>query len=362
MKNLNRIFLFILCVGLFIIPATAQSASNFDGDTQNSIQQNIISQYEKSGVRVKSYWFFMNTKTNEPFFFLFVPVKNLKQKGIQVNSQSEAVPVYVETDNGSYEPILVENKGKFNEAVGQIASVGGIAVTNDGFIATSSWVVAPWNSAARFGKNNFPNGIVVSADLKRIVNVDAPPPTNWIPSKTKSQRGMIANLGIKANFNRENTINKIELEVSTIKSVKSLPAQLVSTSDKHDVGLIKVNPSVEFNTLELYDNYDILKKDSADNFIIHVDLQGNFEAMKTLVSTTSSDEMGNTIQLINNFSDSEKDKKEVTQAMFTVFGNGSSGNPVFDSKGRVIGIYLGYNENNHTHNVIPIRFVKELMQ
>lgn len=361
MKNLNRIFLFIICVGLFIIPATAQSVSNFDATNLESVQKNIISQYEKSGVRVKSYWFFMNTKTNEPFFFLFVPVKTLKQKGIQVNSQAEAVPVYVETDNGSYEPILVANKSKFNEAVGHIASVGGLPVTKDGFVATSSWVIAPWNAAVRIGNYSVPNGIVVSADLKRVVNVDAPPPTNWIPSKTKAQRGTIANLGIKADFNPENTRNKIELEVATSAPGKSLPAQLVSTSNKHDVGLIKVKPAGELNTFELYDNYDLIKKGSTDNFILHADLEGKLEAMKTLVTATSSDEMGTTIQLVNDFSATEKEKKEMTQRMFTVFGNGNSGMPIFNSKGRVIGMYLGYNDKTHTHNVIPIRFVKELL-
>lgn len=362
MKILNRIFLFILCVGFFIIPATAQTNSNFNNVEQNSVQQNIISQYERSGVRVKSYWYFINTKTNEPFFFLFVPVKTLKQKGVKINSQAEAVPVYVETENGSYEPILVANKGKFNQAAGHIASVGGVAVTKDGFIATANWAIAPWNSPARFGKNSVPNGIVVSADLKRIVNFDAPPPTNWIPSKTKTQRGTIANLGIKIDFNSEYSMNKIELEVLAYQQDKSLPAQVVSTSNKHDVGLIKVNPAGELNTFELYDNYDLLKKDSADNFIIHADLDGTLKVMKTLVKTNYSDEMGKMIQLVNNFSDTEKAKKDTYQKMLSVFDNSGCGIPVFDSKGRVIGMYLSYNEKTQTHNVIPIRFVKELLK
>lgn len=362
MKILNLIFLFILCVGLFIIPATAQSTSNFfDQANQDSVQKNIISQYEKSGLRVKSYWRLLNNKTEKQIYFLFVSIKSLKQKGIRTNSKAEAVPVYVKNDLGSYEPVLVENKGKFNIPVGQYASVGGFIVTNDGFIATSRWAATPWNSAVRFDKNSIPAGIIMSADFKHILSIDAPPPTDWIPSRTKPQRGIIGKLGIKANFNYENTKNETELKVLANEVDKSMEAKLVSTSNQHDIGLIKVNPSVKLNTSELYDNYDFLKKGSTDNFILFADLQGNLEVMKTLVNTTYSDEMGNTIQLANNFSAAEKEKEEMAQTMFSVFGNGSSGNPVFDGKGRVIGMYLGYNEKNHTHNVIPIRFVKELL-
>lgn len=196
--------------------------------------------------------------------------------------------------------------------------------------------------------------------MKKISTVDCSPPVDWIPSRTKPQRGMIANLGIKANFNYENISNKIEIKVAFHKG-NELEAQLVSSSDQHEVGLIKVKIPAELKAPELYDNYDLLKKDSADNFIVFTEKTG-LTIMKILVNTKYLDEVGNTIQLIDKVSGPKKETAEESRSFFTVFSNSSSGNPVFDSKGRVIGIYLGYNAYNYTHNIVPIRFGKELLQ
>jgi hypothetical protein len=359
MQKLNQIFLFILSASLFIIQTAAQSNSVNDQTNQDAVPQNILDQYEKSAVRIERHWKLINSKTRKQVYFLYVSVKSLKQKGIRTMSQAEAVPVYVENDSGSYEPVMVEDKGQFNVPVEESFSAGGFVVTTDGFIMTSRRVAAPWHSEMSYEGFTIPPGILMSADLKRISQVDISPPVDWIPSQTKSQRGMIGNLGIKANFNFENTKNEIEFKVLAGQVNKSKEATLVMTSDQQDVGLIKVSAPDQLKALELYDNYDLLKKGSTDNFIVFSTKNG-LTIMKKLVNTANSNELGATIQLPDIFGPGEK-VREAARAFLRTFGNSSSGNPVFDSHGRVIGIYQSYNASDYTHNVIPIRFGQELL-
>lgn len=360
MKKLNQIFLFMFCVSLLVIQAAAQTNSVNNATNQDSVSQNILNQYEKSAVRIKRHWKLINNNTGRQVYFLYVSVKSLKQKGIPTKSKAESVPVYVENDLGSYEPVLVEDKGQFNIPVEESVSAGGFVVTTDGFIMTSRWVAAPWDSVMRYDGTSIPSGIIMSADLKRISKIDIPPPVDWIPSRTKSQSGMIGKLGLKANFKNENIGKKMEFSVLFNGKDNPMTANLVATSNKQDVGLIKVDAAKELKALELYDNYDFLQKGSTDNFIVFSEKNG-LTIMKKSVSTTHSDEMGDTIQLPDNFGTEEK-VGEASRAFLATFGNSSSGNPVFDSKGRVIGIYLSYSANNQTHYVVPIRFGKELLQ
>ncbi|MBX7172474.1 MAG: hypothetical protein K1X72_16015 [Pyrinomonadaceae bacterium] len=352
MRKINQIFLLLFCFCLCIIQAAAQTNSIANETNQNSINQNILSNYEKSGVQVKQHWKLINKYSGKQLYFLYVSVKTLKEKGVKTISQAEAVPVYVETET-SFEPILVENKGQYNVPVEQTVSEGGFVATKDGYIITSLRAAAPWNSGSTYVGTTIPPGIIMSSDLKKIKVVDSTPPVDWIPSHTQPQRGMVGNFGIKANFDYKNTKNETDLSVLIGRSDRPMDAKPIMSSGKEEIGLIKVDLPGELNALELNDNYDSLNKGSADNFIIKKDANG-LKVMKTSVVAKGSFDWGTTIQLGNSFSETEKENK-ANQSLF------NSGNPVFDGKGRVIGIYQSFNSSDQTHFVIPIKFGKELL-
>lgn len=370
MKSVYRIFLIILCAASIVTCQTAmqqERVSNVKGPHPNESilsDEQLIDKFEKSAVSIKGSWRLINSATNKEVYHLYVSRKQLAKAGVKVAGEGDAIPVYVKTAD-EYEPILVEDEGQYNLIVGASYRGTGAIVTTDGFILTVRRVVSPWHSVLDFIENA-PRGIVMSADLKQILDSNAPPPLKWIPTKTKPRSGTLGKLNVRVKSSGEyagkNDLLYVSLPGGDLKDIK---ARLIQSSTRNDLALIKIETTQKLTKIELYDNFDTLKK-GQNVFIVYAD-SSKWAVMTTSVSeiTLQTKETDNVVRLKssgNNFGSPTPDPRfPILRAFFRVLPLERDGSPVFDNQGRIIGIYAGYKPETNLHQVIPIRHAGELL-
>ena len=156
-----------------------------------------------------------------------------------------------------------------------------------------------------------------------------------------------------------------------------MAAQLKQTSDRHDVALIKVDVPGQLTKVELYDNYDTLKKGESVTImgypaaspavygvIKSSDVFNKGTQIKVIPDpTVTTTNIGN---IIRDSDEKEKDKRvsvmgDVIQLATGSTGAGNSGGPVFDSQGRVIGIFFAGQQADAITYAVPIRYGKEFL-
>lgn len=384
MKSIYQIILIILCTGVGAYQATAQNINNVK--TTNSAgnivsEQDLIEIFEKTGMIIKNLWVLNNRDTEEPVYHLYIPKSTLVRAGVKVNTKEESVPVYVETATGSYEPLLTDKAGQFNVPVGGESFGIGSVITGDGFILTTRTIAAPWkmnsvlSSAYESLGMDLPPGITMSSDLKRVIKTDTPSPDFWIPEETASRNGMVGKFNVRVESRSGGYSGKsLRLAVFQIGKPQSYKAQLIRTSSRQDVGIIKMSVPGTLPKSEMFDNYDSLKK-GENLFVIITDhtkglAKSKMIAMPFTVSSISRaneagnlTEMGDAIRLTDNLDNSTSFSKDQTEKMREFFKILSySGMPVYNNRGQVIGIYSNYKSDVNGHYIIPIRYGIELIQ
>ena len=375
MKEVNQFFLFILCACFFGIHINAQTGERIgdraiEAHTRITGADEITDKFEKSAVSIKGSWRLINPATKKQIYHLYVSRKQLAKAGVKVSGDAEAVPVYVKTAD-EYEPVLVENEGQYNLIVGAPNYRGiGAIVTTDGFILTVRRVVSAWNSVFDFVANA-PKGIVMSADLKQILDTNAPPPLNWIPTKTKPRNGTLGKLNVRIKSSGEYTGVNDSLNVRLPGGdLKWIEARLTQSSTRNDLALIKIDTPQKLTKVEFYDNFDTLKK-GQNVFIVYADLKdamlGKLTVMTTSVSdiTPQTNEADNVIRLKSTgdiFGSPASDPQFPNlREYFKLLSLEWHGSPVFDNQGRITGIYAGYTWETNLHEVVPIRHAGELL-
>lgn len=335
----------------------------------------INDKYGKSVVYIEVAWRLIDTQKQAQVYHQFVPnSREVLSKLLGVNlgkgpidpTAGGAVPVYVQTGN-SYEPLLTDAKTNLTVPVGGRHTGTGFLVTNDGFILTNRHVAATWMTAYQFPEDT-PRGVVINAAGQLASTSLVPPPSDWVPANTKQE-------GKQLQGNLKGLDDTLDVTLAGKES--RMAAQLKQVSDRHDVALIKIDVPGQLTKVELFDNYDALKKGemvtimgypAASPRVYGVIASKDYFNQNTQLKvipdpTVTSTNIGNIIR-----DSEEKDSNKRVSMMGDVIqlatgstGAGNSGGPVFDSQGRVIGIFFAGDKANAITYAVPIRYGKEFL-
>ncbi|MGI9036262.1 MAG: trypsin-like peptidase domain-containing protein [Pyrinomonadaceae bacterium] len=348
----------------------------------------ITAKYGDAVVYIEHTWHLFDGQSKSQLYHQYVPNDTrvlaaiLKVSPPKVPSKinpeaGSVIPVYlavVGSDNKpTYEPMLTTSKetnGVENQAIGSQLRGTGFFVTSNGFILTNRHIGETWKTWYQFNPQTTPLGIILNPDGTLASN-SVPPPHTWVPSETKQSGKQYTGAIMGTTDSMTVTLNGKENRVN---------AKLVQSSDRHDVSLLKIDVAGEETKVELNDNYDSLKKGeqvtimgypAASPEVVGVSTSKDpFHSDASVLSIPQLTVTDTNISNILRGSEKDADNKtysimgDVIQLATNATGPGNSGGPVFDSQGKVIGIFFAGSSGGGAAitYAVPIRFGMELIK
>jgi S1-C subfamily serine protease len=329
----------------------------------------IARQYSEAVVFIEVGWKLIFTQTGEQVYHEYY-VDTDQQGNPVTNKAGEVVPVpiYMQLPDGRIEPSLSLDRGEFhqNQPIGGRLFGTGFVAARDGFILTSRHVAASWETTYAA----FPDrpGRLVKLDSRDVGRLDAPP-RDWVPATARV-------LGRRAIVGK-NVEGRLDyLDVTFANTRLRVPAKLVRVSDRHDVAMLKIDLPQTLKSVQMFDSPDVRPG-------MTVTILGYPSISPTLAVVTRSEDPFNrepqrrsvpeptvTNGLIGRVVRGEVSGATETETFGDSYqmtanaaGTGNSGGPVFDDRGRVIGIFFasGHTPDARVTFAVPIRYGLELM-
>lgn len=317
-------------------------------------------------VQIERGWQLFDAATSDELWHEYTTVKD--QEG-----RTSYVALYIQNGQGQYEPFIDLKKNmQIGVPVGVAGGSGtGFVVSEDGFILTNRHVGAGWATRYHFPQFAFPGFLVRYENGKEIIdqNVQIMPQDvrNWVPSEAKMIGGRYTNPGM---IKGRNTYINVIFSGTSLRR----PVQSVTPSDNHDVALLKVEIPESLSTVTMKDNYrEVVPGQSVTVMGYPGMAPAQFVVRKSNDPFNTNNQFttiptptvipGSIGRIIPASSD-----KDLTYSSFgdsyqltNTPGTGSSGGPVFDNKGNVIGIFYAGDNNTAMSFAVPIKYGLELM-
>ncbi len=327
-------------------------------------------------------WKLINTRSGQPMYHTYIPNVWRDARGEEhpiVPDGRSRVAVYVILDDNTYEPSLSETSNG-NIPIGGTGGGTGFAVTSDGFLLTARHVGANWMTQYRYPDSAYPGVVYKLGPGNRYVMMTksdgspelARPATRWVPGNTRQAGTQGSRWAVEGRHDY--------LNVTFPGNKTSIPARVARVSDQHDVAMLKIDMPGTVSKCELFDNYDKIKVGDTITVLGYpavspmtwgrVTSQDPFNSQaQAKVIPDPSLTTGNIGRLLRNQKSSnggddvQSDMGDVYQVTANP-GGGNSGGPVYNDRGRVVGIYFAGSQasGGQVSFAVPIRYGLELMK
>lgn len=332
---------------------------------QSLSPEEIVAANQDKVVKIEFGWQLFDPSTSDEIWHVYIPMK-------MQDGSERYVAAYMQNAQGRIEPYLNTKRNvQMGVPIGMTGASGsGFVVSESGFILTNRHVAASWNTGFSFPEYAFP-GVLLDAQGKATNQmISAGDVYGWVPSEAT----MLGGRTLNARVEGRNTY----LKVTFANNVLRRNATVEAVSDNHDAAMIKVSIPGQLPSVELFDNYNDIKAGQAvtvmgypgvapEQYVVRKSsdpFKPNMDFNSVPSPTVTPGNIGRLIKssaektnLYSTFGDSY-------QLTINATGGGNSGGPMFDDKGRVIGIYYAGKSDARGTQIsfaVPIKYGMELM-